>query len=149
MVNPGRCPRLCRRRGQPPPDRCGSCTRCIEACPTRALVPLEGRWTLDPRRCISWLTIEHRGEIPEDLRPLMGAHVFGCDICQDVCPWNRRAPLTRDPAFAPRNTDLGIEDLAALDEDEFRLRFRPTPVWRTKHRGLMRNVKIALANSGH
>ncbi|MEK7750514.1 MAG: tRNA epoxyqueuosine(34) reductase QueG, partial [Acidobacteriota bacterium] len=133
---------------QPPPDRCGTCTRCIQACPTQALVPFEGRWTLDPRRCIAWLTIENRGEIPDDLRPLMGTRVFGCDICQEVCPWNRRAPLTPDPAFAPRNTGLGLENLAALDEDEFRRRFRPTPVWRTKHRGLMRNVKIALANSG-
>ncbi len=133
---------------QPPPDRCGSCTRCIDACPTRALVQFEGRWALDSRRCISYLTIEHHGPIPEDMQPLMGTHIFGCDICQDVCPWNRRAPVTGDPAFSPHNTDLDLEDLAALDEGEFRRRFRPTPLWRAKHRGLMRNVETALANGG-
>ncbi len=88
----------------PPPDRCGSCTRCIDACPTHAIVPTgcgEGpAHTVDSRLCISYLTIELRGEIPEALRPALGSHLFGCDICQDVCPWNRKAPVTSDPAFA-------------------------------------------------
>jgi len=135
--------------GAPPPDRCGSCTRCIEACPTQALVQLDGRWTLDSRLCISYLTIELRGPIPEPMQPLMGGHVFGCDICQDVCPWNRRAPVTDDPAFVPRNTRIGLEELSGMDEDEFRRRFRTTPLWRTKLGSLRRNAEIASGNSGH
>jgi epoxyqueuosine reductase len=83
----------------PPPDRCGKCTRCIDACPTRALIPTEPGCFLDARRCISYLTIERRGAAPEDLRAQMGAWVFGCDVCQAACPWNRRAPVTSDPAF--------------------------------------------------
>ncbi len=89
----------------PPPDRCGTCTRCIEACPTEAIVPFGNGYTVDSRLCISYLTIELRGEIPEDRREGMGPHIFGCDICQDVCPWNRRAAVTTEdsPAeFAPR-----------------------------------------------
>lgn len=87
---------------RPPPDRCGKCTRCIDACPTQALVPAGHGRFLDARRCISYLTIERRGAVPEHLRPHMGGWVFGCDICQAVCPWNRRAPVTSDPAFAVR-----------------------------------------------
>ncbi|MBI4876359.1 MAG: tRNA epoxyqueuosine(34) reductase QueG, partial [Acidobacteria bacterium] len=87
--------------GEPPPDRCGTCTRCIEACPTQALVQMDGRWVVDARRCIAYLTIEHRSPIPEELQPFLAAGAYGCDLCQEVCPWNRRAPVTEDPAFAP------------------------------------------------
>jgi len=134
--------------GTPPPDRCGSCTRCIEACPTTALVPQGDGWTLDARRCISYLTIELRGAIPDELRAGVGDHVFGCDICQDVCPWNARAPVTNDPNFA--GAPIPLEALAGLSPDEFRQRFGDTPVARTKHAGLLRNVAVAMANKcGH
>jgi epoxyqueuosine reductase len=95
---------------QPPPDRCGDCKRCVDACPTGALVRLEDRWVVDSRRCISYLTIEHRGPIPADLGPLMGTHVFGCDVCQQVCPWNRRAPMTGDPAFTSKERPALLRD---------------------------------------
>jgi epoxyqueuosine reductase len=132
----------------PPPDRCGTCRRCIDACPTEALVPVEGRWELESARCISYLTIEARHLPAEDMREAVGNHVFGCDICQDVCPWNRRALVTDDEAFAPVEVAPALEELAALSPEEFRRRFRQTPVWRTKHRGLLRNVAIAMGNSG-
>ena len=131
----------------PAPDRCGTCTRCIDACPTRAFIaPHE----LDATRCISYLTIEKRGDIPEDLRDGVGRHVFGCDICQDVCPWNRRAPATGAPGFAPRAglVNPALEWLAAMDEDGFRRIFRHSPVKRARFNGLRRNVAIALGNSG-
>jgi epoxyqueuosine reductase len=128
--------------GQPAPDRCGTCTRCIDACPTAAITP-DG---LDARLCIAYLTIELRTTIPEPLRPMMGNHVFGCDICQDVCPWNRKAPVTRDPAFAPRHFAPPLERLAALTEKEFRNMFRGTPVERTRYKGFLRNVCIAMGN---
>jgi epoxyqueuosine reductase len=89
---------------RPPPDRCGTCTRCIEACPTRALVPAGRGCFLDARRCISYLTIEHRGPAPEELRAHLGEWVHGCDVCQEVCPWNRRAPVSSDPAFLMRRS---------------------------------------------
>jgi epoxyqueuosine reductase len=128
--------------GSPPPDRCGSCTRCIEACPTQAIVPsLEG-WQVDARRCISYLTIELRGAIPDDLRAGMGDHVFGCDICQDVCPWNSRAPVTEDPDFA--GTSIPIAELAQLSPEEFRERFRESPIARATYSGLMRNVIVSM-----
>jgi epoxyqueuosine reductase len=131
--------------GAPPPDRCGVCTRCIEACPTQALVPDGDSWTLDSRRCISYLTIELRGPIPEDLRPKIGGHIFGCDICQDVCPWNSRAPVTLDPAFAPaEDASLPLEALASLSAEEFRSRFGHTPVSRARHEGFLRNVAVAM-----
>jgi epoxyqueuosine reductase len=130
--------------GAPPPDRCGSCTRCIEACPTQALVPSADGWTLDSRRCISYLTIELRGPIPDELRPGMGEHVFGCDICQDVCPWNSRAPVTEDPAFA--GTTISLEALARLTPEEFRARFGHTPIARARHAGILRNAAVAMAN---
>ena len=128
----------------PPPDRCGSCTRCIEACPTDAFVPEGDGWTLDARRCISYLTIELRGPIPEELHAGMGDHVFGCDICQDVCPWNSRAPVTDDPDFA--GLAISLEQLAQLSPEEFRQRFKHTPVARAKYTGLLRNVAVAMSN---
>lgn len=131
----------------PAPDRCGTCTRCIEACPTRAIVA-PGK--LDARLCISYLTIEKRGEIPEPLRPGIGRHVFGCDICQDVCPWNRKSPQTAVPEFQPRkglvNPDL--EWLATMTAEEFRRVFRNSPIRRTKLSGLRRNAVVAMGNSG-
>jgi epoxyqueuosine reductase len=132
--------------GTPPPDRCGTCTRCIDACPTQAIVPQGDGWTLDSRRCISYLTIELRGPVPEHLREGVGDHVFGCDICQDVCPWNSRAPVTGDAAFSP--VTISLADLAALSEDEFRRRFENTPMARAKYAGLLRNVAVAMGNAG-
>jgi epoxyqueuosine reductase len=132
----------------PPPDRCGTCRRCIDACPTKAIVPMGSGWTVDSRLCISYLTIELRGPIPEEQHAGVGGHVFGCDICQEVCPWNRRAAITEDPRFAPRNAGEDVASLASLSEDEFRTRFRGTPVTRAKYEGFRRNVEIAAANSG-
>ncbi len=130
-----------------PPDLCGQCTLCIDACPTGAIVE---PYVLDARRCISYLTIELRGAIPGDLRPPMGRHVFGCDICQDVCPWNRRAPSGTESSFAPRDGLLSpdLEWLASLSEEEFRKVFQGSPVKRAKWRGLIRNACVALGNSG-
>lgn len=131
----------------PAPDRCGSCTRCLDACPTEAFI---GPHELDATRCISYLTIEKRGEIPEALREGMGRHVFGCDICQEVCPWNRKAPVTTLAEFQPQ-PDLvnpALDWLAVMPVDEFRQRFRGSPVKRAKHEGLRRNAIIAMGNSG-
>ena len=128
----------------PPPDRCGTCTRCIDACPTAAIVPSG----VDSRLCISYFTIELRGSVPEEHRAGIGHHVFGCDICQDVCPWNRRAPLTEDPAYQPREYAPALEKLAALSEVEFKALFRETPVLRSRYSGFLRNVAIAMGNSG-
>jgi epoxyqueuosine reductase len=142
----------------PAPDLCGSCTRCIDACPTDALVE---PYVMDARRCISYLTIELRGSIPEDLREPIGRHVFGCDICQDVCPWNRRAPVTDALEFQPRifpprsegSTESeslflpGLEWLASITDDEYKAAFRDSPIKRAKWRGLVRNACIALGNS--
>jgi epoxyqueuosine reductase len=130
--------------GTPPPDRCGTCMRCVEACPTAAIVPGKG---LDARLCISYFTIELRGAIPEEHRGGIGNHVFGCDICQDVCPWNGRAPVTGDPAYAPREFAPDLEALAAIEEAEFREMFRGSPVSRTKYHGFLRNVAIAMGNA--
>jgi epoxyqueuosine reductase len=129
-----------------PPDRCGSCTRCIDACPTNALTPYE----MDASLCISYLTIEKRGEIAEPLRALMGRQVFGCDICQNVCPWNRKAPISADRQLMPREELINpaLEWLASLDEAEFGRAFHGSPVTRTKLSGLRRNVAIAMGNSG-
>ena len=133
----------------PPPDRCGSCTRCIDACPTQALVPVGEAWTLDARRCISYLTIELRGNIPEELRAQLGENVFGCDICQDVCPWNARAPVTQDPAVATAyDISTPLEDLAKLSAEEFRETFRHTPVTRANYAGFLRNVAVAMGSNG-
>ncbi len=131
----------------PPPDRCGTCTRCIDACPTQALVPNGERYQLDARACISYLNVELRGPIPEDLRTKMGTNVFGCDICQQVCPWNSRAPETDsfDPLYDAAAT---LESLAELTEAQFRETFRHTPVMRTKYAGFMRNVAVGLVSLG-
>jgi epoxyqueuosine reductase len=135
----------------PAPDSCGNCTLCIDACPTEAIVE---PYVLDARRCISYLTIELRGAIPPDLRGPIGRHVFGCDICQDVCPWNRRAPETDLPNFQPRRCgehslfSPQLEWLISLTEEEFREVFRGSPVKRAKWRGLVRNACIAIGNSG-
>lgn len=134
---------------------CGQCSRCLEACPTRALV---APFVLDARRCISYLTIELKGFIPQELRTLMGNRIFGCDLCQEVCPWNRRfARPTSDPALRPRTGDDDgwtcedstaprLLDLMALDADGFRRRFGDSPVRRARRRGLLRNVAVALGN---
>ncbi|MFN0053267.1 MAG: tRNA epoxyqueuosine(34) reductase QueG [Planctomycetales bacterium] len=128
-------------------SHCGTCTRCLDACPTDAFIE---PYVLDPRRCISYLTIEHRGPIPMELREGVGEWLFGCDICQDVCPWNRKAPLTAEPAFTPR-PDLSPADAAqllGLSPQEFRAQFRETPLWRPKRAGLLRNAAIVLGNAG-
>jgi len=132
--------------GLPPPDRCGTCTRCLDACPTRAF---PAPYQLDATRCISYLTIEKRGAIPEELREGMGRHLFGCDICQDVCPWNGEAPTTTAPEFQPR-ADLvnpPLDRLAALTPDDFRQLFRGSALRRAKYQGLRRNAAVAMGNS--
>jgi epoxyqueuosine reductase len=130
------------------PDRCGSCTRCLDACPTNAFL---GPYRLDASRCISYLTIELRGEIPEDLRAPMGRHVFGCDICQDVCPWNRKAPVSPSPDFRARSglVNPDLEWLANIDEEDFQRTFRGSPIKRAKRTGLRRNAVVAMGNSGN
>ena len=123
---------------------CGRCARCIPACPTDAIV---APYVVDNRRCISYLTIEHKGEIPRELRPAMGTWVFGCDICQEVCPVNRKAKAASDPNFGRR--DLAALDLIGLldmTEPEFRERFAGTPIMRAKHAGMQRNACVALGN---
>ncbi len=130
-----------------PRDFCGSCTRCIDLCPTRAIV---APYVVDSRRCISYLTIEHRGPIPRELRPLMGNLVFGCDICQDVCPWNKFARVAPQPEFRARDGNLApsLIGLMGLTREEFARRFKDSPVKRAKYPGFLRNVAIALGNSG-
>ena len=131
----------------PAPDRCGTCAHCIAACPTQAIVaPGE----LDARLCISYLTIEKRGDIPDQLRSAMGRHVFGCDICQDVCPWNRKAPATSAAEFEAREglVNPALHWLAEMQQEEFRAVFRGSPVRRAKLSGLRRNAVIAMGNSG-
>jgi len=131
----------------PAPDRCGTCTRCLNACPTNAFL---GPYQLDSNKCISYLTIEKRGTILEQTRDGMGRHVFGCDICQDVCPWNRKAPVTEASEFQPRVglVNPALEWLAEMHAEEFRKTFRGSPIRRTKLAGLRRNVVIAMGNSG-
>ena len=124
---------------------CGSCRACLDACPTGALIE---PYLLDARKCISYATIELRDLGAADLRRSCGAHLFGCDICQEVCPWNHRTPVSRQGVFGPR-PDTNPIDLAALfdlDEAAFRQRFRDTPLWRSKRRGILRNAAIVLAN---
>jgi len=131
----------------PAPDRCGSCTRCIDACPTDALI---APYQLDANKCISYLTIEKRGVIPEPMREGMGGHVFGCDICQDVCPWNRKAPATTAAEFQPREglVNPALQWLAEMSVEEFQKTFRGSPIRRAKRSGLRRNAAIAMGNSG-
>jgi len=133
---------------QPPPDRCGTCTRCIDACPTAAIVSAPQGWELDSNLCISFWTIEAKQDAPQHLQRAFGKHLFGCDICQDVCPWNRKAPFSSEAGFQPANASLPLQELATIDADAFRLRFRKTPLWRTKYEGFRRNLKGALANQG-
>jgi epoxyqueuosine reductase len=131
----------------PEPNRCGRCTRCMDACPTGAL---PAPFTLDARRCISYLTIEHKGPIPAGLRPLIGNRIFGCDDCLAACPWNRFA--AQASLLAPhRRPDLALprlSDWLALDEAGFKSLFAGTPILRTKRRGLLRNVAVAVGNVG-
>jgi epoxyqueuosine reductase len=163
----------------PAPDRCGSCTACLEACPTGALVE---PYVMDASRCIAYLNIELKGSIPLEFRPAIGANVFGCDICQDVCPWNskgrnqesgarsqngpgqRAAATTSLPDFQPLEIPLTpapnpqplafslfnprLEDLAAMSEEDFRQAFRHSPIKRAKYRGWLRNLCVAMGNSG-
>jgi epoxyqueuosine reductase len=146
---------------QPARDLCGSCTRCLDACPTNAFPQ---PYVLDSRRCISYLTIELRGPIPPELRPSMGSAAIGCDICQDVCPWNRKAPVTALPSFQPRQFNEGLagdevehnersflapelEWLASLSQEEFSKAFRKSAAKRAKWRGIVRNSCVALGNA--
>jgi epoxyqueuosine reductase len=132
---------------KPHAERCGKCTKCIEACPTGAIV---APWVVDARRCISYLTIELKGPIPVELRPLVGEWIFGCDVCQDVCPWNRFAVPVQEPRF---QLDEGkfrgeLTDFLGLDEESFRKRFEGSPVRRAGRDGFLRNVCVALGNRG-
>ncbi len=133
----------------PAPDRCGTCTRCIDACPTDALI---APYQLDSNKCISYLTIEKRGALPDDddLRSGMGRHVFGCDICQDVCPWNRKAPVTSADELQAREelVNPALDWLAEMSAEEFQQTFRGSPVRRANRTGLRRNAVIAMGNSG-
>jgi epoxyqueuosine reductase len=126
-------------------DRCGKCDLCIKACPTGAFI---GPYVLDARRCISYLTIELKGAIPLHLRPLIGNHIFGCDICQEVCPYNAKAAATQEHAFMPRDGLHAPEliPLLSLTEEQFRRRFHGSPILRAKRRGFLRNIAVALGN---
>src|SRR6266700_3960012 len=126
---------------------CGRCTRCIDACPTGAITAPH---QVDARRCISYLTIELKGSIPIELRPLIGDRIYGCDDCLDACPWNRFAKVSRETAFAmrPEVAAMKLRDYLGLDDDKFRQLFRNSPIKRTKRRGLLRNVCVALGNVG-
>jgi len=138
---------------EPPPDRCGTCTRCVDAGPTGAIVPATGpgdsAYTVDARRCISYLTIELRGSVPERQREQIGNHVFGCDICQEVCPWNRAAPVTGAVSPVPEAVAPPLENLASLTPKEFRRLYGQTPIARSRYHGFLRNVAIAMGNSGN
>ena len=131
---------------QPSFDQCGTCQLCLEACPTHALV---SPGVLDSRRCISYLTIEHRGDLPAEWATAMGSHVYGCDICQDVCPWNGLAPTSSDPAWQPRPQwdDSRIDDLATLSDDELSRLLRGSSMRRAKPAGLRRNIEAAARNA--
>jgi epoxyqueuosine reductase len=128
-------------------SHCGTCTACLDACPTEAFV---APGMLDSRRCISYLTIEHRGDIPDELRSGLGDWLFGCDVCQDVCPWNRKAPPGMEPALQgrPELETLDSIEVLSLSEEAFRHRFRGTTLMRTKRSGLVRNAALVLGNTG-
>ena len=132
---------------EPLPNRCGSCDRCITACPTGAITAPQ---QLDARRCISYLTIESKGAIPLDLRPLIGDRIYGCDDCLSACPWNRFAQVSSESAFAARDAvaAMSLTDFLALDDESFRTLFRKSPIKRIKRRGFLRNVCVALGNVG-
>ena len=146
-------PATAMRASIPAADRCGTCTRCIDACPTGALLgssdPAAPR-EMDATRCIAYLTIEKKGAIDPGLRAQMRRQVFGCDICQDVCPWNRRAPIASHAGMQPRLelVNPALEWLAAMDAREFKLRFKGSPLERTGRKRLLRNTAIAMGNSG-
>jgi epoxyqueuosine reductase len=131
----------------PAAERCGTCTRCLDACPTNAFTAPH---QMDASRCIAYLTIEKRGDVPLEFRDQMGRHAFGCDICQDVCPWNRKAPSTNAPELQSRAelVNPALDWLATITEEKFRETFRGSPVKRTKRQGLRRNAVVAMANSG-
>lgn len=132
----------------PAEDRCGSCTLCLDACPTQAFL---GPRRMDATRCISYLTIEHTSPIAPELREKMGRHLFGCDVCQDVCPWNRRAPASTHPQFVPRIELVNppLPAISDMNEAEYWRVFRGTPARRTNYPGLLRNLAIAMGNSGN
>ncbi len=128
-------------------SHCGTCTACLDACPTAAFV---SPGVLDARRCISYLTIELKGSVPESLREPLGDWVFGCDICQEVCPWNQKAPVGTELAFSRRELEtLDLIAVLGYNEDDFHRRFRDTALFRSKRRGLLRNAALVLGNSGN
>jgi epoxyqueuosine reductase len=127
----------------PAADHCGTCTACLDACPTQAFV---GPWVLDARRCLAYLTIEHRGDVADEWKPAMRDWLFGCDVCQEVCPWNRKAPPAREPALAPTEALPPLTTLVAMDEPAFRARFRGTAMSRAKRAGVARNAALILGN---
>ncbi|MEL7498153.1 MAG: tRNA epoxyqueuosine(34) reductase QueG [Planctomycetota bacterium] len=126
-------------------SHCGTCTACLDACPTNAFV---GPYVLDATKCISYLTIEHRTSVPRELRDQLDGWLLGCDVCQDVCPWNRKAPITNETEFAALDghNPIQLGSLFELTDDQFRSRFRKTPLWRPKRRGILRNAAYAMAN---
>ncbi len=124
---------------------CGRCTRCMDACPTGAIIQ---PGVIDARRCLAYLTIEHRGSIPEPFRPALGDRVFGCDVCQDVCPWNQKIRQATAGTSVPLNTTLYLPDLLQITSADFRARFRQTPIWRATPEGLARNAALVLGNLG-
>jgi epoxyqueuosine reductase len=132
----------------PAPDRCGSCTACIDACPTTAIL---APYVVDSNRCISYLTIEHRGHLPADMEPKVGDWLFGCDVCQEVCPWNRRAAPVDDPAFTPGGDleSAPLETLIRMDEASFETRFGATPLARARRGGMVRNAILVAVNTRH
>ena len=134
---------------EPVRHRCGRCTRCLDACPTGA-IRRDRPFQLDARLCISYLTIEHKGAIPLELRPLMGDRIYGCDDCLDACPWNRFAQVSREATFQARPATAGmpLRDFLAMSDEDFRAAFKGSPIKRTKRRGLLRNVCVALGNVG-
>lgn len=127
-----------------PQDRCGSCTRCIDVCPTKAIV---APYQLDARKCISYLTIEHKGPIPEEFREAIGDHLFGCDDCLDVCPWNRWAQASRENKLAARDYP-DLREMLAWDDDTFHRHFEGTPIRRLKRPRWLRNICVVLGNIG-